>query len=213
MRNPSSPRCLVDQLLLNNQRWADDNPRAIGSEPNPPQCLWIECTECPVSAAALTGATSGELLVHRNLGNLAIEEDASLNAILELALATFRVPDIVVCGHLGCVAMDLAMDEQPQGSIDQWLSPVIELATEYDDELSALTNQDSRRTRLCELNVEHQVWNLARACAKRQGPGQGFDYSIHGWMFQSSTHRIMDLGITVRSSLGANGNRQYGAIH
>ena len=198
MRNPSSPRCLVDQLLLNNQRWADENPRAIGSELYRPQCLWIECSECSVSPAVLTGAASGELLVHRNLGNLATEEDASLNAILELALATFRVPDIVVCGHVGCVAMDLAMNEEPQGSIDHWLSPIIELATEYGDELSALTNQDSRRTRLCELNVEHQVRNLARACAKRQGTAQGFDCSIHGWMLQPSTNRIIDLGITVR---------------
>ena len=213
MRNPSSLRCLVDQLLLNNQRWADENPPANGSQLHRPQCLWIECNECPVSPAATTGAVSGELLVHRNLGNLATEEDASLNAILELALTTFRVPDIVVCGHVGCVAMDLAMNEQPQGSIDHWLSPIIELATEYDDELGALTNQDSRRTRLCELNVEHQVWNLARACTKRQGVSPGFDYSIHGWMFQSSTHRIMDLGITVRGSVGANGSRQYGAFH
>ncbi len=213
MRNPSSPTCLADRLLLNNQQWADENPRAMGSEFYRPQCLWIECNECPVSPAAMTGAASGELLVHRNLGNLATEDDASLNAILELALATYRVPDIVVCGHLGCVAMDLAMNEQPQGSIDQWLSPVIELATEYDDEPSALTNQDARRTRLCELNVEHQVWNLARACAKWQDVAQGFAYSIHGWMFQSSTNRIMDLGITVRGSVGPNGTRPYGAIH
>lgn len=213
MRKPSSPRCLVDQLLLNNQRWADENPPAIGSELYRPQCLWIECNECPVSPAAMTGAASGELLVHRNLGNLATEEDASLNAILELALATFCVPDIVVCGHVGCVAMELAMNEQPQGFIDHWLSPIIELATEYDDELSALTNRDSRRTRLCKLNVERQVWNLARACAKRQDPAQEFDCSIHGWMFQSSANRIMDLGITVRGSVGAIGNRQYGAFH
>ena len=161
----------------------------------------------------MTGAVSGELLVHRNLGNLATDADASLSAILELALATFRVQDIVICGHGGCVAMDLAMDEQPRGSIDHWLSPIIELATEYDDQLSALTDQRSRRTQLCELNVERQVWNLARACAKRQSAAQGLDCSIHGWMFQPATNRITDLGITVPSSGGVSGNPQYGVFH
>ncbi len=213
MRNSSSPKCLLDQLLLNNRRWADENPPAIGTERHRVRCLWIECSECPVSPAVMTGAASGELLVHRNLGNLATEEDTSLSAILELALATFRVPDIVVCGHVGCVAMDLAMNEQPQGSIDHWLSPIIELATEYDEELSALTNQGSRRTRLCELNIERQVRNLARARDRWQGAAQKFDCSIHGWMFRLSTNRIMDLDITVSGSVRANGDRQYGTIH
>jgi carbonic anhydrase len=213
MRNPSSPNCLVDQLLLNNQQWADEIPPATRSEIHRPQCLWIECSECPVSPAVMTGAVSGELLVHRNLGNLATDEDASLSAILELALVTFRVQDIVICGHGGCVAIDLAMVEQPQPSIDHWLSPIIELATEYDDQLSALTNLDSRRTRLCELNVEHQVWNLARACATRQGAAQALNCAIHGWMFQPSTNRITDLGITVPCSVGVSGNPQYGAFN
>ena len=213
MRDSSSPSSFVDWLLHNNRRWADENPPAIKSKQNQPQCLWLECSECPVSPAAMTGAASGELLVHRNLGNLATDEDASLAATLELALATFNIRDIVVCGHVGCVAMELAMNQEPQGSIDRWLIPVIEIANEYDDELSALTNQGSRSARLCELNVEQQVVNLSRACNKRRGAAQAFDYSIHGCMFQPSSNRIMDLDVKVFGSVDTSEKRKYGALH
>ncbi|MCK7626043.1 carbonic anhydrase [Streptomyces sp. RS10V-4] len=73
------------------------------------RALFIACSDSRVVPTLLTGAEPGELHELRTAGHVVprYRPDArcGIAATLELALGTLEVPDIILCGHTHCAAL------------------------------------------------------------------------------------------------------------
>eukprot|EP00835_Amoeboradix_gromovi_P002501 NODE_143_length_17796_cov_0.252020.p9 type:complete len:224 gc:universal NODE_143_length_17796_cov_0.252020:12612-11941(-) len=68
-----------------------------------PHTLWIGCVDSRVSPELITGSNIGDILVHRNMGNLVKEIDHT-NGLIHFAVKLLGIRNIVVCGHTNCGA-------------------------------------------------------------------------------------------------------------
>ncbi|GAB3880407.1 carbonic anhydrase [Kibdelosporangium lantanae] len=74
-----------------------------------PQALFVSCSDSRVMPSLFTGAQPGEVFELRTAGNIIPPYQPSavcaVGATLEFALQALAVPDIVVCGHSHCGAV------------------------------------------------------------------------------------------------------------
>ena len=55
-----------------------------------------------VSLGRTLGLPLGTAFVHRNIANMAMSTDFSLQSTLQYAVEVLGIIDIIVCGHYGC---------------------------------------------------------------------------------------------------------------
>ena len=84
-----------------------------------PHTLWIGCVDSRVSPELVTSSKVGELLVHRNMGNLMKETDHT-NGLIHFAVKLLGIRNIVVCGHTNCGACYRSIRGGVHG-MDIWL--------------------------------------------------------------------------------------------
>ncbi len=72
-----------------------------------PKALWIGCVDSRVNPSQILSMDPGELLVHRNMGN--ISTDPAVQGTLEFGISQLGIRTIVLCGHYGCGAVQAAM--------------------------------------------------------------------------------------------------------
>ncbi len=81
-----------------------------------PRALFISCSDSRVILAMFTGARPGDLFELRTAGNIVPpyrgQTACGVAGSLEFAVQALRVPDIVVCGHSHCSAVQGLMREQ-----------------------------------------------------------------------------------------------------
>jgi carbonic anhydrase len=180
------------RLLLENKAWAQD----AGSHSNPadkrPEFLWIGSSDPLVSPERITGSDAGDLMVHRNLGNLVLHTDLNLLAVLEAGVAMLEVPHVIVCGHYGCLGVKAALEKKPRGVMNAWLNHIRDIARSHKDELSMHEPQGAFR-RLVELNVMQQVHNLARTEVVQRAWKSGATPTLHGWVYDGRDYTIRPL--------------------
>ena len=68
-----------------------------------------------------------------------------------------------------------------------------------DAALEKLAALDAEQARLVELNVLHQVYNVARTTIVQNAWSRGQELSIHGWAYRIEDGVVHDLGYQVRS--------------
>ena len=101
-----------------------------------PTYLYFGCAEAQVAANELLGMRSGEVFVHRNLGNQVLSTDVNALAVLEYAVETLDVKDILVTGHYDCSAVKAAMgDFNVAGSVEYWFRPLRDVYRLHEEEL------------------------------------------------------------------------------
>src|SRR5690242_10706371 len=158
---------MLDNLKANNRAWAK---RKVAADPDffrrlerqqAPEYLWIGCADSRVPANEIVGLDPGELFVHRNVANLAPPQDANYLSVLQFAVEVLKVKHILVVGHYGCGGVSAAVDGKRRGLVDHWLQPIRDVFDAHRGELDAIGNEVERMNRLCELNVKHQVRNVA----------------------------------------------------
>ena len=183
----TTPVPSIDDLLENNRAWSRGK---IASDPGffkrlvsqqSPAYLWIGCSDSRVPANEIVGLDPGELFVHRNVANLAPQQDANYLSVLQYATQVLKVSHILVVGHYGCGGVRSVLQHQRLGLIDHWLSPVRELMREHAAELAALPDEEARNDRLCELNVLRQVENVATNPFVLEAWENGGELAVHGW--------------------------------
>ena len=190
------------QLFENNARWAaqkvKDDPEFFSknADEQKPQYLWIGCSDSRVPANQIVGLPPGEMFVHRNVANLILHSDFNALSAIEFSIGVLKVPHIIVCGHYGCGGVRAAMQDSRLGLIDNWLRHVRDVYTRNLDELSAITNEDRRHDRLCELNVAEQVRTLCQTTIVQRAWEAGQPLSVHGWIYSIYDGRLRDLGLT-----------------
>lgn len=179
-----------EKLLLQNKAWAEeikaDDPEYFErlSHIQTPEFLWIGCSDSRVPADRITGTQPGEIFVHRNVANLVVNTDVNLLAVLDFAVTVLKVKHVIVCGHYNCGGVKAAATQNDYKPVlNMWLRNIKDVIRLHRDELNAITDEEKRNDRLVELNVQEQVYNLAKttiiqkAWKKEQRP------DLHGWVY------------------------------
>ena len=179
-----------EKLLLENKAWASekvtDDPDYFNrlADIQKPEFLWIGCSDSRVPANEITGTQPGEIFVHRNVANLVVNTDVNLLAVLDYAVTHLKVKHVIVCGHYGCGGVKAAATKTDfKPVLNMWLRNIKDVIRHHRDELDAITDEGQRSDRLVELNVQEQVYNLAKTTIiqhcwqKEQRP------HLHGWVY------------------------------
>ncbi len=195
----------LDQVLKNNTAWADQRakedptffPRLSAQQS--PKILWIGCADSRVPANVICGMDPGEIFVHRNVANLVNHTDLNCLSVVQYAVEVLKVTDVIVCGHYGCGGVLASMQSQPFGLIDNWLRHIRDVQRFHQKELASLPPEERGR-RLCELNVQEQVANLAHTTIIQDAWHRGHDVSVRGWIYGLEDGKLRDLDMQVSSS-------------
>lgn len=176
------------RLLLENKAWSqgqvDVRPayfKELAREQNP-EFLWIGCSDSRVPAEEITGASPGELFVHRNIANLVVPTDLNLLSVLQYAVDHLEVEHVIVCGHYGCGGIRAAMERKSFGLMNTWLSPIKDTYRAHRDEIDMLDPVAAGR-RMVELNVQRQVTNLTKTEIVQRAWKQHRRPTLHGWLY------------------------------
>jgi carbonic anhydrase len=189
MLNPGQMKA-YEVLLKDNREWA---AKKIADDPayferladlQTPEFLWIGCSDSRVPANEITGTQPGEIFVHRNVANLVVNTDSNLFAVLDYAVTYLKVKHIIVCGHYGCGGIKAAASKNDfRPVLNMWLRNIKDVYRLHQDQLNSIPEGEARENRFVELNVQEQVYNLAktsviqRCWEKEQRP------DLHGWVY------------------------------
>ncbi len=192
----------LEHLFAQNRQWVEsleqESPgffRQLAGVQSP-DFLWIGCSDSRVPANEIVGLLPGELFVHRNVGNVVVHTDLNCLSVIQFAVAVLGVRHIMVVGHHRCGAVRAALDQgRPLTLLDNWLRHVEDVAVEHVDLLADLP-ANNHVDALCELNVIHQVHNVARTTVARETWAQGRPLHIHGWVYGLTDGVLHDLGVT-----------------
>ncbi len=163
-----------------------------------PKYLYIGCSDSRVSVEELMGAAPGEIFVHRNIGNIVINTDSNLNAVVQYAVEHLKVEHIIVCGHYECGGIKAAMHPRDMGQLNGWLQTIRDVYHTHRDELDAIENLDARYDRLSELNVREQCLNIMKIDHVQKSWTQNKTPLVHGWIFDVRTGHLKDLDLNTR---------------
>lgn len=179
-----------ENLLEENKNWAAGQ---VAKDPDyfkrlaqlqTPEVLWIGCSDSRVPANQITNTEPGEIFVHRNVANLVINNDVNLLSVLDYAVNHLKVKHVIVCGHYGCGGIKAAITNHDfKAVLNMWLRSIKDVYRIHRAELDSINNPEEKENRLVELNVQEQVFNLAktsiiqRACKNEQRP------HLHGWVY------------------------------
>jgi carbonic anhydrase len=164
-----------------------------------PELLWIGCSDSRLPPDRIIGKQPGSIFVHRNVGNVVVHSDMNVLSVLQYGIEVLGVQHVIVCGHYGCGGIRSAMQAAPLGLIDNWLRHIRDVHALHHGELTAITDDDARADRLCELNVVAQVANVCRTTIVQDAWRQGRRLVVHGWIYSIADGLLQDLDICVES--------------
>lgn len=192
----------IEDIFKNNQEWVAEklktNPSyfedlASGQNPN---YLYIGCSDSRVSAETLMGAEPGEVFIHRNIANLAPNNDLNVLSVINYAVNHLKVEHIIVCGHYNCGGIKSAMQATDVGLLNPWLRNIRDVYRLHKNELNAIEDQETRYKKLVELNVLEQCINVIKT-RDVQNAYLERGIKVHGWVFDIHTGKIIDLNINI----------------
>jgi carbonic anhydrase len=159
---------------------------AVGQKPD---ALFIACSDSRVAPNVFASTNPGDLFVLRNMGNLippsfSSNKDNGALAVLEFAIFSLNVSDIIVCGHSECGAMQALLK-----GVDSCSCPHIEAWLKYGEESLNQVRKGGfvnpfllEHNQLSQVNVLQQMQHIAshpfiqERLEKKQ-------LRIHGWWF------------------------------
>jgi carbonic anhydrase len=178
------------KLLLENKAWAKeklaDDPQYFDrlAHLQTPEFLWIGCSDSRVPANEITGTQPGEIFVHRNVANLVINNDVNLLSVLDYAVNHLKVKHVIVCGHYGCGGIKAALTNHDfKAVLNMWLRNIKDVYRIHRAELDTITNEEQKTDRLVELNVQEQIFNLAKTSIIQRAWKNEHRPHLHGWVY------------------------------
>jgi len=190
----------VAEVFKNNDKWIADK---LAIDPDyftnlakgqSPEFLYIGCSDSRVTAEDLMGIQPGEAFIHRNIANLVNNVDLNVMTVLNYAVRHLKVNRIVVCGHYNCGGVKAAMQPADMGILNPWLRNIRDVYRTHKDELGKIEDEGLRYDRLVELNVQEQCVNLLKTAAVQEAITlRGL--TVHGWVFDIRTGKLIDLKI------------------
>jgi len=196
----------VEDVFKNNEKWIaeklsiDPNYFTELSKGQSPEFLYIGCSDSRVTAEDLMGIQPGQAFVHRNVANLVNNVDLNVMTVLNYAVRHLKVNHIVVCGHYNCGGVKAAMQPADMGILNPWLRNIRDVYRIHKDELNAIEDEGARYNRLVELNVQEQCVNLLKTAAVQEAITER-GITVHGWVFDIHTGKLIDLKIDFEAIL------------
>lgn len=190
----------LQQVFRNNESWIKDKLHIRDdyfedlAKGQSPELLYIGCSDSRVTAEDLMGIKPGEAFIHRNIANLVNNVDLNVMSVLNYAVKYLKVNHIVVCGHYACGGVKAAMTPVDMGILNPWLRNIRDVYRLHKEELNAIMDEEKRYERLVELNVQEQCVNLIKTAEVQQAYYER-GLSVHGWVFDIHTGRLIDLQI------------------
>ncbi len=194
------------QLFSNNQAWINEklalNPDYFTNlaKGQNPDILYIGCADSRVTAEDLMGAEPGDLFVHRNIANMVVTTDLNVMSVINYAVAHLKVKHVVVCGHYGCGGVNASLQPVDLGILNPWLRCIRDVYRLHQAELDAITDEQKRFDRLVELNVQEQCVNVIKTAVVQMAIKER-GLTVHGWVFDMRTGKLIDLNIDFESKL------------
>lgn len=202
---------IISEVFKRNEEWLQEQ---LKEDPEyfinlrsgqKPQFLFIACSDSRVSASTVMQVKPGQVFSHRNIGNVAPNNDLNVISVVTYAVEHLQVKDIVVCGHYGCGGVAAAMKPDDLGVLNAWLRNIRDVFRLHEQELTAIKDEDKRYDRLVELNVMEQCFNVAKM-KEVQFAYQEYGITIHGWVFDLGTGKLLDLGVDTKEMMDKLGN-------
>jgi carbonic anhydrase len=194
------------KILDNNKTWVETQ-LAIDKEyfkdlakGQQPPLLWIGCSDSRVPANEIIGAKPGEVFVHRNIANMVIHSDMNMLSVLDYAVNVLKVKHVIVCGHYGCGGVKAAMGNQSIGLIDNWIRHIKDVYRLHEDYLNSFEDEEERFNKFVEVNVQEQVFDLAKTSIVQGAWRNGQDLTLHGWTYGLNSGYVTDLGVNMSSN-------------
>jgi carbonic anhydrase len=190
----------IKKIFENNEAWVqkrlnlDPDYFTNLSKGQTPDILYIGCSDSRVTAEELMGADPGDVFVVRNIANMVPNSDLSIMSVINYAVMHLKVNHIVVCGHYYCGGVQAAMKSADLGILNPWLRNIRDVYRTHQDELNLIEDESLRYNRLVELNVEEQCINVIKT-AEVQKARTERDLTVHGWVFDMHSGKIVDLKI------------------
>jgi carbonic anhydrase len=188
------------KLFENNKKWVEEKLNLDSkyfenhAKGQKPKYLYIGCSDSRLPVNEMTGTSSGELFIHRNVANMVVHTDNNLMSVLQYAVQVLKVEHVVVCGHYGCGGVVAAIENKSLGLIDSWLMNIKESYQKNKGYVDGAENQEQKVNRLVESNVKEQVYNLYKTSYVQEGiKSQGLQ--IHGWVYDLKEGLLKDLDV------------------
>ena len=197
----------IKQIFENNQEWIAEKLKKNGecyftdlAKGQSPSILYIGCADSRVTAESLMGAEPGDIFVTRNIANMVINTDLTTLSVVDYAVNHLEVSHAVVCGHYFCGGVKAAMQSADLGTLNPYLREIRDVFRLHQDELEAIEDEEARYKRLVELNVQEQCVNLIKMPEVQKAYNER-GLQVHGWVFDISTGKLIDLEIDFDSIL------------
>ncbi|MDM1397318.1 carbonic anhydrase [Myroides odoratimimus] len=194
------------KILERNKQWVEErltvNPNYFKrlSEKQTPPVLWIGCSDSRVPANEIIGAEPGDVFVHRNIANMVIHSDMNMLSVLDYAVNILKIKDIIVCGHYGCGGVLAAMKNESYGLIDNWIRHIKTVYRLHNVELDQIDDEVQRFNRFVELNVQEQVYDLAKTSIVQEAWARNQELGIHGWVYGLNSGYVTDLNVNLMNN-------------
>ena len=195
------------KIIDNNKQWVESR-LAIDKEyfkdlakGQQPPLLWIGCSDSRVPANEIIGAKPGEVFVHRNIANMVIHSDMNMLSVLDYAVNVLKVKHVIVCGHYGCGGVKAAMGNQSIGLIDNWIRHIKDVYRLHEDYLNSFEDEEERFNKFVEINVQEQVFDLAKTSIVQGAWRNGQDLTLHGWTYGLNSGYVTDLDVNMSSNI------------
>ncbi|MBC7902505.1 MAG: carbonic anhydrase [Gemmatimonadaceae bacterium] len=179
-----------EKLLLENKAWAaektGDDPEFFNrlAKLQTPEFLWIGCSDSRVPANEITGTQPGEIFVHRNIANMVVNTDVNLLAVLDYAVNHLKVKHVIVCGHYGCGGIKASITNSDfKPVLNMWLRNIKDVYRLHRETLDQITDPEVKADMLVELNVQEQVFNLAKTSIIQKAWKSENRPHLHGWVY------------------------------
>lgn len=194
----------IKQVFENNSAWIAKQLEIDGhyfehlSAGQSPEILYIGCSDSRVTAEELMGVQPGMAFVHRNIANMVPNTDLNVMSVINYAVSHLKVNHVVVCGHYNCGGVKAAMEQSDLGILNPWLRNIRDVYRLHRKELNAIEEMDKRYDRLVELNVQEQCINVIKTAEVQKASAER-GITVHGWIFDIRTGKLIDLKIDFES--------------
>ncbi len=196
----------IQKIFENNKTWISQKLSLDSayfkklSEGQNPDILYIGCSDSRVTAEELMGVEPGDVFVHRNIANMVPNTDLSAMTVINYAVTHLKVDHVVVCGHYYCGGVKAAMQSADLGILNPWLRNIRDVYRIHQAELDAIKDEEEKYRRLVELNVQEQCVNILKtADVQKAFVERGI--TVHGWVFDIHSGKLIDLKIDFRKIL------------
>lgn len=161
--------------------------QTLANEGQDPKALFIGCSDSRVLPEHMFQTKPGELFMLRNIANVVppyTQTEIGIVSILEFAIITLKVPNVIVCGHTDCggiQALDIDIDMMRMPALSRWLDLARPAQRDVDFSGKSLSAEE-RHVAIVAQNVLNQLRNLQSYPFIREAISAN-QLALHGWVY------------------------------